>query len=196
MIRTTFALVTAFCLSLSPLSAATVTTTSPDLNALSATSLDLPTGSSWTAAPDMVAGSVGGVYRSPFEGLGAGQFGRIQYWNVGGGDTALLNLGWLRGSLSLLWGSPDTYNTLKLINSGTGAFQTIIPALNGTPGTVTTTLVTISGFAFDRVEFKSNSPALEFSNVSVASVPVPAAGLMLLLALGGLAALRQRKAAI
>jgi hypothetical protein len=208
MVRTAFALITAFCLSLSPVAAATVTTTIVDLTDLKATSLDLPVGSTWLLPPDTVNGDAAGEYLSPFFALGAGNYEETSYWNVAGsggsGNMAQLIMGTVSDSLSLLWGSPDTYNFVTLINFVRGGLTTSVSiGLNDlNQGLVTpgggAVYVTISGFLFNKVEFFSSSPAFEFSNVSAspAPVPLPAAGLMLLIALGGLAALRQHKSVV
>lgn len=187
-----------------PSLAATVTSQNLDnaqLSALAGTSSVLPAGASWAptvpAAPQLVSGSLGGQYRSPFESLGAGNFESIQYWNVLGNRTGNLVLSAAVGTLSFLWGSVDTYNTVTLFNTLAGTSLVITNADLGNPDAPTIGLgasfVTISGFAFDRVEFGGSGNSMEFSNV--AAIPLPAGGLLLIGALGGLALLRRRKTA-
>ena len=183
-----------------------VAATDATLTTLALNSLDLPNGGSWlTPAPTVVSGDLGGVYRSPFENLGDGigddgdyaNYSGIEYWNVAGtgaaANTATLALTSLRSTLSFLWGSPDGYNFVTLINSLTSAEVTfsladLLPVNTVGRGAE---YVTIAGFSFDTVEFVSTSPAGEFSNIS--AVPLPAGGLLLIGAIGGLAALRRRK---
>lgn len=124
--------------------------------------------------------------RSPWEGTAldgsvySAITGRVSY-----------AFGSVRTAFSLVWGSPDTYNDLKFFLGGN-----LVDTVNGSAilpccGTnVASSLVTISGLKFDSVEFRSGAQAFEYANV--AAVPVPAAGLMLLGAVGGLAVLRRR----
>lgn len=185
-----------------PSLAATVTSNNLDnaaLSALAGSSTALPGGGSWQAgpAPQEVAGNEAGQYRSPFEDLGVGNFESIAYWNVLGGQTGMLVLNSLRTSLSFLWGSVDTYNTVTLFNSVAGTSMTFDNTDLGNPDAPTLGLsasfVTITGFTFDRVAFGGTGNSMEFSNVS--AVPLPAGGLLLIGALGGLALLRRRKTA-
>ena len=67
-----------------------------------------------------------------------------------------------------------------------------------TPQTATGTLsvfTQVTDVTFDRLVFSAGKPALEYANLTIAAVPLPAGGLLLLAALGGVAALRRRKAA-
>lgn len=51
----------------------------------------------------------------------------------------------------------------------------------------------VSDVTFDRLVLSAGKPALEYANLRVAAVPLPAGGLLLLGALAGIAALRRRK---
>lgn len=215
--RTAAAIMALGFLALPQAHAATVTSVNADnatLTAISSASLDLPNGGSWSTlpgSPEIESGSVAGQYRSPFEGLGVGSYEDIDFWNVVANNTAILSLGSLRSTFSVLWGSVDNYNALRLTNVGAGtsivigtagAEAALLAAVGGSIDYVLGTpdapvlssgasLVTVSGFMFDQVEFITTTNSIEFSNV--AAVPLPAAGLLLIGGLGALAAVRRRK---
>jgi len=187
----------AFSLAALTANAATVTSNvqgEAGLAALASTSTFLAGGTTLSGAVTTF-GSTPSVARSPFDVLPG--FESIGYFNVlgnGAANVATLTLASVRTSLSFLWGSPDTYNTVTLFN-GSDSFAVVLANLllpNAPAVGSGATFVTISGFSFDRVEFATNLPAFELSNI--AAVPLPAGGLLLIGALGGLAALRRRKA--
>jgi hypothetical protein len=165
-------------------------------------SLSLP--GTWLAAPLTVNpdASLGGQYRSPFETDGQNSAG---YWSVGVGSTyggtanpAVLELDALSKSISLFWGSPDSYNNLELYKGGS-----LVGTINGAQFTnqaIEASFVTISAdsFAdtFDTVKFYSvGANAFEFSNLNIAPVPLPASGLLLIGGMGLLAAARRKRKA-
>lgn len=174
----------------------------------------------WTDAPAIVAGSVGGQFKSPFDPIKANGgldvtggavingWERIQYYTVGSPSPnlapspAILSYAAQQSYLTILWGSIDTYNAVAFYLNGT--LQSTVTggyllANGGLPAASGAAFVRIAE-RFNEVRFYSNFgqnadvPAFEFSNV-VAAVPVPAAGFLLIGALGGLAALRRRKTA-
>lgn len=182
----------------------------------------LSAGANWTTAPSTVSNSVGGEYKSPFDPRSADNgvdvpaadevpnWEQIQYFTVGSPNLvqspAVMTVAPNSAFLSLLWGSVDLYNAIEFYAGG-GLVETVsgadIFASGGEPAASGAAFVKISGFKFDEVRFYSNFgqrsgsdvPAFEFSNV-VAAVPLPAGGLLLLTALGGLGvASRKRKKA-
>jgi hypothetical protein len=131
-------------------------------------------------------GLVSGVRRSPWDGPMDGSV----YSSITG--TATYTFGSLRTSFSLVWGSPDSYNSLEFYNGTTLVATVFGGSIVGCCGAnITNSLVTISGLQFDSVRFVSGTPAFEYANI--AAVPLPAGGLLLIAGLGGLAALRRRK---
>ena len=190
------------CLMLGTASAATITSETPVLADLQSNSLDLPAGSHWLidggyTAPDIEQGSSDGLYRSPYDGLGTGNYETIAYWNISGPENYLV-FDRVMNSLSFLWGSPDSYNYVTLINTAIGGPNLVVqladlispvtPPVGGGAS-----FVTIRGFAFNKVLFTSQTPAFEIGNIA-AAVPLPAGGVLLLIGLGGLALLRRRSA--
>jgi hypothetical protein len=163
-----------------------------------ADSILLPTGAAWVSVgtPTVQTGSVPSQYRSPFD-QAPGLEAITPYWNVLGGKKGVLDFVGTRTSLSLLWGSVDTYNTIRfylnghLVSSVVSALLVPAPAPGNSGGA---SFVTVSNLTFDEVRFISNSNSFEFANVS-AAVPLPAGGLLLIGAIGGLAAVRRRKSA-
>ena len=176
-------------------------TNSPDLSDYAGSSTSLQTGAAWvpTFEAAEVSGSVDGQYRSPFEGFAGGE--DVDYFTVGSPsldapNPAILAFETTWSAFSLLWGSFDSYNTLAFYDANLDLIDFVtgsdILTAGGSPSGLEAVAVTISDIgAFQYVYFQSDGAAFEFSNV--AAVPLPAGGVLLLTALGGLAIARRRK---
>ena len=172
-----------------------------------------PTGANWSVDPTWTPPPEGyvGQSQSPFNNVVSLE--KIQdYFTIGGkfGDNgadspvSLLFVANVQSAFTFLWGSIDSYNSVEfllggisqLVYSGTDLInKSLFDTLGGTgPHYEQVALVTFSKFerGFDTVIFKSPKAAFEMA-LSPVPVPVPAAGLLLIGALGGLAALRRRK---
>jgi hypothetical protein len=164
-----------------------------------------PLGSSWSFDPTWPAGNVGGQAQSPFNNTPA--LGPQDYFAVGNNTVpspVTLTFGVAQSAFSILWGSIDDYNEIVFNLTGGGTFSyngdALATLLGIAPPLVTNyehvALVSFSNFTsgtFDSVSFYSHgAAAFEFG---LAPVPLPAGGLLLIGALGGLAALRRRKTA-
>lgn len=133
--------------------------------------------------------SVNAVYRSPWDGTSnpGGVFSSIF-------GTATYVFTSSRTALSLVWGSPDLYNDIVFLLG-----NTVVGTVNGGQVqpccaiNIGNSLVTITGVTFDAIRIESTRAAMEYANL--AAIPLPAGGLLLIGALGGLAALRRRKIA-
>jgi hypothetical protein len=100
--------------------------------------------------------------------------------------------------LSFVWGTPDKYNTVNFYRTGAGLIDTVVGFGDGSNIALPKVAVTDigDGLGFDRVEFVSTGTAFEYANLVAsqpAPVPVPAAGLLLLTALGAVSLMRKRK---
>jgi hypothetical protein len=169
----------------------------------------------WTTAPAVVEGSVSGQYKSPFDPAGSGapsgsaltNWQGIDYYTVGSpgkqASPAIMTFTADQSYLSLLWGSIDSYNAIQFWLNGVlvdTVGGTEVLNAGATPSASGAALVRITE-TFDELRFFSNypnygndTPAFEFSHV-VATVPLPAGGVLLIGAFGALAALRRRKTA-
>lgn len=138
--------------------------------------------------------NVNDLDNNSFDGLDSGMFG-INTWT----EAAKVNApNFMDGLLTLTYGADNKSGTwsvsswvgigdaMLVVKAGTGFIGYLIDTTAGLSGTWTTLGLTNKG---------GNQP--EISHLTLyttpATVPVPAAGLLLLGALGGLAALRRRK---
>lgn len=172
-----------------------------------ANSIVLPSDASFSPAVSTFTGTLASNYRSPFADS------TTAYFAVGAptgtASPATLSFSSDHTIFSMLWGSPDPYNQLMFYYQG-NLVATVNPGTAGgntglVPSPRTNAYkVTVTGITYDTVVFYDNynpkkgtygndTPAFEFANIS--TVPVPAAGILLLSAFGGVAALRRRKQA-
>jgi hypothetical protein len=148
-----------------------------------------------------VTGSILNDRRSPWDApnstLAADNPGSV--YSALRNGTASYEFGGVFRTLSLVWGTPGPLNTLTLFLGGTEVLSLTGAGPTAFSGDVNlSVLVTITDLSFDRLVAGAGNPAFEIANLQAlapAPVPVPAAGLMLAGALGGLAALRRRRAA-
>lgn len=177
-----------------------------------------PAGASWGADDPTVANpplSVNRNYKSPFlnttlattQSYFAADI-RLDDNGNGTEGKATLTYSTVQSAFKMLWGSVDKANKIVFKLAGVTAFSYtgaelgvllgLVPPPTSPPGSFEeVVLLSFGGFGagFDSIEFSSNDrPAFEFAlPAAPAPIPVPAAGLMLLTALGGIAILRRRK---
>lgn len=180
--------------------AATVTQSAQPLVAIANPLADSTSG----LVSENITGSVLNERRDVWEGTALAGTG--VFTSIGAGASATYVFSSLRTQLNLVWGSPDDYNKIEFFNGDTlldtvatvAILGPILPCcVTGQPN-IANSLIAISNIAgvgaqFDKIVLSSSRNAFEVANI--AAVPVPAAGFLLIGALGGLAALRRRKTA-
>jgi hypothetical protein len=144
---------------------------------------------SYTGTASIVTGSSSGQYRSPFEnaatpGSGVGNWATLPYISIQGDASATFSF-FPSNTLTLLWGSPDSYNSLSFYSTpdGTGApIATYTGSdLSSLVAGVGHDFVTFTGPTFLSVVLTSNlSNAFEFAglsayNTGAGTTPLPAA---------------------
>jgi hypothetical protein len=130
--------------------------------------------------------------RTPWEGTIYEATGK--YDSVEGGGFAIFDFGsTVLTGLSIMWGSPDSYNRLTLFNSANVAIYTLNGPFAGFPTGLEFVNVLITDLVFNKIRLDSfNSDAFEYANFQVIEqnnapeVPLPAGLLLLLSGLGGL----------
>jgi hypothetical protein len=140
--------------------------------------------------------SVDGLTKSPFED--SALYGVAAFNSVGKNASATYAYNSIRSTLKLIWGSVDTYNYIDFYR-GADFVETFDGEDAGPVFTDNRSLsamlasIIVSGGFYKVVLRSVGENAFEHARVS--AVPVPAAGFLLIGALGGLAALRRRKQA-
>ncbi len=195
-------------------SAATVTIESQNITDYTTSSLPTSTfNPQWdTALSHYVAlhtGSVVDKWRSPFEnfsthGTGVGDWGSLQYTSVQAHGRAVFNVSGVGATeLSLLWGSPDSYNRITFYSglNGTGTKDSI----TGSKLLIQTyghDLVTLDpGFVFLSVVLSSKQNAFEFADLQTVgpgggiegTTPLPGALVLFGTGLAGAGLLMRRR---
>ncbi|CAJ1369813.1 MAG: VPLPA-CTERM sorting domain-containing protein [Roseibium album] len=139
-------------------------------------------------------GGGGLIARSPWEGTSHQNTDGV-FSSVQGGSSATFEFDKVQTGLSMIWGSPDSYNDLVITLLGGGGTYTI----NGNdvkgPSGILASLVGVTNVAFQKIVLTSGSNAFEFANLKTTPVPIPAGALLLVTAVGGLALVRRRKSA-
>ena len=170
-----------------------------------------PVDASWAAAPDTVVGNSYHVAQSPFNSNGL--TGTNSYFSVDPINTtnnpAILTFNIAQTVFNILWGSVDSYNSITFSDGSTdwtydgvdialaaGIIDATQAAIDKTKDVryEISALVNFSDFdnAFTSVSFNSTNVAFEYA---LAPVPLPAGGVLLVTALGGLVLARRRKSA-
>lgn len=142
-----------------------------------------------------VSGTVKNLRRDIYEGTAMANIGL--YNSVSGGATMTYSLSGKSGStFDFIWGTVDSYNYLTLNNVGGGKEVIggqMVHALGKFKQGESNLIVQIRAEnAFESVTLSSKNNAFEHSFDQPAAIPVPAAGLLLLSALGGIAIARRK----
>jgi hypothetical protein len=171
--------------------------------AMAATPDTLSKPGTWSVTPSTRIGNKPGDWRSPFDneslpGLpnNSAYIGK-SYWAVGPDNPtnpARMTFATDQNSLSFLWGSVDTYNTLEFYLNSVLQGKVTDFSFAGNQSGRGASYVKITGVVFDEIRFGSTQlDAFEFSNLSTTPVPIPAAAWLLGSGLLGLFGLARRK---
>ena len=150
-----------------------------------------------------VTGSTPNVFRSPFETPAGApiipQFSTLGYTSIQAGGAGTWNTA-STNSISLFWGSPDTYNSIGFWSeaNGTGSFLGSITggdlaAFASSPGRGHALVTLFLSEAFNSVVLSSGSNAFEFTNLTLSQIPIPAALPLFATGLAALALVKWRR---
>ncbi|URD60422.1 PEPxxWA-CTERM sorting domain-containing protein [Sphingomonas sp. KRR8] len=191
-----------------PATAAVTLTTTPGTNPYSGPTptynLDSGRPAAFTGG-SIVSGSIPGQNAQPYGSTGG-------YWSVGptDGTPGVLSLAGVAavGSISFIWGSVDSYNTLELLGAANNVLYTFTgsnvfnPANGNQTDPNTNPLVTLTFTGGDQtavrsLRFSSTQNAFETDNFRINAVPEPATWALMLVGFGavGFSMRRGRRAA-
>jgi hypothetical protein len=174
--------------------------------ALAGTANTLNVPGTWSVLPSVRVGNLANVYRSPFDNEDLpgnpdnSAFIGLEYYAVGPGNPnnpAVMTFTSDQTSLTFLWGSVDSYNTLEFYDNNVLIATVLNTDISPAPGNVAgrgAAYVAISGLLFDEIRFNSGLNALEFSNMTTTPVPLPAALPLMLAGLAGIGLVARRRA--
>ena len=104
--------------------------------------------------------------------------------------SAYFDFGTVMRGLSFVWGTPGPLNRAELFLGGVSQLVLAGAVPQGQTGALSV-FTEVTGVRFDRLVFTAGKPALEYANLTVAAVPLPAGLPLLAGALFGLGLLRR-----
>lgn len=173
-------------------SAATAATTITYINQLLG-AVDTQAATEITGVVDEhLTASLSGYAKSPYEGT---SFYGATYVAVTGGSTASYSIN-ATNEFALLWGTPDSYNTLSFYLDGVEVGSVTGSQITSQAGYTNAAYVRVTTDSlFDEVVFSSGQNSFEYAIPTVdgtlPAVPLPAAGWLMLGGLGALGAVRK-----
>ena len=131
-----------------------------------------PTSTTGTVGLNVIGNDYGGSpqSKSPWDTTIYEATGK--YNSVYGGATATYLFSVDQTEFSLMWGSPDDYNTLEFFNDGGSVFSIVGTAV-GPPISFGFVNVSVTDLVFDKVVFSTQDDSFEYAKL--APVPIPAA---------------------
>jgi hypothetical protein len=149
-----------------------------------------------TQPSEIVQGSVANQYVAPFP---TGGVDTTHYLAVYGGGSATFTLSHAATYLGLLWGSVDDYNTIKFLDAANNVLTTFTGldfiSHEGNQAAAGTFYANFnSSVPFSKIVMTSGANAFEVDNVSISTVPLPAALPLFGAAVAGMSFLGRKRA--